>query len=158
MKSFPLLAALVAVATPALAQAPGTPAYLKRAGASDLYERQSSQLVLRSGSPEVRRFATMMVRDHTKSTAEVKAAARASGVRVPPPALMPRQARDIAALRAARGVQRDRLYIEQQRVAHQEALDLHRSYARDGAARPLRRVATTIVPVVQHHIDMLQRM
>jgi putative membrane protein len=161
MKSIPLIAltALFATVPAALsAQAVRAPGYVRQAGASDLYERTSSELMLRSRNPEIRRYATMMIRDHRRSTAEVTAAARASGVRPMPPRLMPRQARDIAALRAARGPDRDRLYLEQQRMAHREALELHRTYAQAGDARPLRRVATTVVPVVQHHLEMLRDM
>lgn len=153
-----LTALLVAAPAVLNAQAVRAPAYVRQAAASDLYERTSSQLLLRSGNPEVRRFATMMLRDHRKSTADVAAAARASGVRVPAPRLMPRQTRDIAQLRAARGRDRDRLYLEQQRIAHREALELHRGYAANGEARPLRRVATVVVPVVQHHLEMLRNM
>jgi putative membrane protein len=124
-----------------------------------MYERQSSQIVLQSTRDRrVRGFAQMMLRDHMNSTAKVKTAARQSGVRVPPPRLMPRQARMIAELRSARGADRDAVYVRQQRMAHEEALATHRDYASTGTARPLRRVATGIVPVVEHHLDMLRAM
>ena len=63
-------------ALPAVAQ-PMTPrAYVAAAGASDLYERESSRIVLQTTQdPKVRAYATMMIADHAKSTAQVKAAA-----------------------------------------------------------------------------------
>lgn len=153
------LAATAMLMSAAAVAAPPTPVYVAKAGAGDAYEKRSSQLVLSSTrNPEIRRFANMMVRDHTKSTNEVKAAAGRSGVRARPPVLEPKQRRMIADLNGARGRERDRIYIEQQRMAHQEALALHRDYARTGASRPLRNAAGQIVPVVQHHIDMLSRM
>ncbi|MGK6317923.1 DUF4142 domain-containing protein [Sphingomonas sp. DT-204] len=114
--------------------------------------------MLRSGDARIRNFANMMIRDHTKSTADVKAAARAAGLRAPAPRLNREQSRNIATLRAARGAQRDRLYLQQQRIAHRQALELHRGYARSGAVRSLRVTAGQIAPVVQHHIAMLSRM
>ncbi|HJT39817.1 MAG TPA: DUF4142 domain-containing protein [Sphingobium sp.] len=61
----------------------------------------------------------------------------------------------LAALTSAAGPGRDRLYWEQQKAAHVEALALHRDYASTGSSEPLKTAAARIVPVVKHHIDML---
>jgi putative membrane protein len=158
LKILGMAAALTLVPTVASAQAMSSRTYVAKAGASDLYERQSSQLVADSRDPRVRSFAQTMLRDHAKSTADVKAATRRSGITPRPPVLDAMQRRNIAQLRAARGPERDRRYIRQQQVAHQQALATHRGYAANGAAPALRRTADRIVPVVQHHIDMLARM
>jgi putative membrane protein len=85
-----LLALPLAFATPAAAQVMAPAEYVMAAGASDLYERTSSQIVLETTTdPRVRSFAEMMIQHHTKSTADVAAAARRSRVRVTPPRLMP---------------------------------------------------------------------
>lgn len=156
-----LMIAAALLAAPGLAAAQALPSgrYVAKAGASDQYELQSSRLVLATTrNPELRTFANHMVRDHTKSTADVKRAALRSGVRAGPPHLDATGVRNIAQLRRARGPARDALYIQQQKASHDEALRVHGDYARDGAAPPLRRAASNIVPVVQHHIDELQRM
>jgi putative membrane protein len=139
--------------------APPTPVFLAKAGASDLYERTASQTVLASTrNPDVRRFASMMVRDHNKSTQMVKAAAMRSGLHPRPPMLEPAQRRMIADLQRARGGMRDTMYLDQQRQAHADALSLMQDYAATGSTPALRRIAGEIVPVVQHHIDMLHAM
>jgi putative membrane protein len=154
-----LAATVLAFAGGSAIAATPTPTFLAKAGASDMYEKQSSQLVLgTSKNAEVRRFATMMVSDHTTSTNKVKAAAKEAGVTPPPPALEPKQRKMIADLTAAKGTARDGLYLQQQRMAHQEALALHSDYAATGDKAPLRRAAGEIKPVVQHHIDMLANM
>lgn len=158
MKNYILAGALMVLPAAAFAQAVPSPTYLIKAGASDLFERQSGMVMASSRNPKISSFANMMIRDHTQSTADVKAAARASRLAVNPPHLSPMQARKLAALRGARGVARDRLYIEQQQAAHQDALALQQGYAQTGRAAPLRRVAAKIVPVVQHHIEMLSTM
>jgi putative membrane protein len=135
-----------------------TPVYLMKAGASDLFERQSGQLLSTSRNPGIARFAREMVRDHTNSTAMVKAAAVRSGLHPRPPVLDGDMSRDLAALRAARGRDRDRLYVMQQKKTHQDALMLQQGYAAAGDNPALRGAAGKIVPVVQHHIAMLDRM
>lgn len=156
-----LLIALCLTAVPGLAAAQATSGreYVRMAGAGDQYEIQSSRLVLQTTrNPALRRFASEMIRDHTKSTADVKRAAMQSRVMAGPPRLDAMGARNIAQLRRARGPARDALYIQQQKLSHQKALDLQQGYARSGDVRPLMRVASTIVPVVQHHIGELSHM
>ncbi|WP_380779010.1 DUF4142 domain-containing protein [Sphingomonas sp. R86520] len=161
MKTFLTAAALIAMPMTALsAQAP-MPAstYVMKAGASDLYEKTSSQLVLATTTnPKLKGFAQMMVTDHTKSTEDVKAAAMAAKVKVAPPKLDAMGAKNVAALRAAKGMARDRLYVTQQKAAHQKALALQQGYADNGTVPGLKTVAAGIVPVVQTHISELQTM
>ena len=154
------LAAIVALTPAAVsAQAVSPTTFVTKAGAGDLYEKTSSQLVLAtSKNAKLRQFAQMMVRDHTKSTADVKAAAAKAGVTVPAPKLDAMGARDVAALRAAKGTARDSLYVTQQKAAHAKALTLQQGYAAKGTVPGLKTVAAGIVPVVQTHITELQTM
>ncbi|WP_254602751.1 DUF4142 domain-containing protein [Sphingomonas bacterium] len=154
-----LFALSALIAAPAAAQVMAPAEYVKTAGASDLYERQSSQIVLQSTQdPKVRQFAQAMIADHARSTAQVKSAAARSRVATPPPALMPVQAELIAQLRAESGPARDATYVAQQKASHNQALNVQKAYAMDGTAPALKAVATAIVPVVQAHVDMLKSM
>ncbi|KQU45191.1 hypothetical protein ASG67_15805 [Sphingomonas sp. Leaf339] len=150
--------ALPAVA--AVAQAPmPAPTYVMKAGAGDQYEIQSSRLLLTSTkNTKLRSFATMMVADHTKSTADVKAAAIRAGLHPAPPKLDVMGAKNVAALRMTTGTARDRLYVEQQKAAHQRALVLHQAYAQSGTVTPLKTTAASIAPVVETHISELSTM
>ena len=148
-----------AFAAPAMAQVMAPAEYVATAAASDLYERQSSQVVLETtANSDVRSFATMMLSAHAQSTAEVKAAAMKSAVRPAPPMLKPVQAEMIAQLQAESGPARDAAYIAQQKSAHGQALAVQQAYAADGTAPALKMAAAKIVPVVQHHIAMLMKM
>jgi putative membrane protein len=158
MKSMILIAA-VALAVPASAQVMTPADYVAAAGAGDLFEQTSSRLVLESTSdPKIRDFATMMIAHHTKSTADVKAAAARARVKAPPPKLNPLQTELIAELRAETGVARDQRYVAEQKAAHNQALAVHQAYAADGTAAPLKAAASAIVPVVTSHIEMLKTM
>ena len=160
MKLLPKLALLsLVIAGPAFAQAMPADDYVKAAGASDLFERQSSQVVLQTTTnAKVRDFAKMMLTAHTKSTTDIKAAAMRSKVRVASPQLMPAQVDMLAQLRAQTGAARDATYLQQQKTAHAQTLILQRGYAANGKAAPLKMVAAKIVPVVQMHIEMLDTM
>ena len=129
--------------------------YVMQAGASDLFEKTSSKLVANSKDPKVRQYAAMMIKDHTTSTNQVKAAAMKDKVKVMPPKLNSMQADMIAQLRATTGTARDQLYMQQQAQSHQMALQLQQGYAANGSATNLKAAAAGIVPVVQNHIAML---
>lgn len=137
---------------------PAAPEYLRMAGASDLYEIQSSQMLLQSTqNADLRRFAQMMIQDHTRTTEQLASAAQAAGMTVAPPKLDSRQDAMVRELQAASGPARDRLYTTQQVAAHQEALNLHSGYASSGDKAELRAVAAQAAPVVQQHLAEIQR-
>ena len=128
--------------------------YTAIAASSDLFEIQSSQIaVSKAQRPEVRQFAQMMISHHTQTTAALMAAATASGMSPPQPALMPAQREMIDALQRASGASFDRVYMSQQVPAHEMALALHQNYAARGDAAPLRGAATAAVPIVRQHLE-----
>ncbi len=145
-----------ALAAAPLAAAPTTKAaeFLPQAAASDLFERTSSQIVLKDAkSPKVRDFANMMITDHTKSTAEVKAAAGAYGIKPGAPKLNAEQTKLIAALKAASAANRENVYLAQQVTAHQKTLAVMQAYAQGGDKEHLKGVAGKIVPTVETHLN-----
>ena len=144
----------------AVAQAPmSSITYVMKAGASDQYEIQSSKLVLQTThNQKIRDFANMMVTDHMKSTADVKAAAMDAGMHPAPAKLDGTGLKDLAALRVAKGGMRDTLYVNQQKASHQRALMLQQGYAETGTTPQLKATAAAIAPVVQTHITELDGM
>lgn len=154
------LAGAVTLVPPAEAQRGGDgPAFVAKAGAGDLYEIQSSQIaVRRARDPRVRAFAQMLITHHRQTTRQVGAAARQAGLRPRPPALEPAQRRMLVELQRAPAGGFDRLFLSQQIPAHQEALGLHRNYARSGGVATLRRAAAGAVPIVQSHLTQARRL
>jgi putative membrane protein len=133
--------------------------YLRMAGAGDLFEVQSSRLALqRSRNPEVRRFARMMITDHTRSTQMIMRAARRAGVAPRPAALAPDQAATMRRLRAAPARRFDAAYGHAQSLAHTEALALHQGYAETGDIRALRSVAGEVAGVVRTHLGHVRQL
>ena len=135
------------------------PEYVAAAGASDLYEKRSSEIVLTDAqNDEVRSFASMMIKDHTNTSGQVKAAATGAGITPPPPSLVPKQQAMIDALTKMSGPQREKLYVQQQLAAHQEALALHSGYAKNGDDAALKQVAATAVPIIERHLNMVKKL
>lgn len=154
-----LAATAMIAATPLAVQATKAPEFVKMAGAGDLYEKTSSQMVLKTAkNDQVRSFAQMMISDHGKTTAQVKTAAKADKVKVPAPKLMPEQAQMIAELKAAKGADREKVYVRQQVIAHEKALALHTTYSQSGDKPALKQVAAGAVPIVKTHLDQVRTM
>jgi putative membrane protein len=133
-------------------------AYVEMAAASDLFEIQSGRMAAERGqSAAVRQYGSMLVDHHQRTTAQLSAAATASGV-MPTPDLMPMQARMMTELQGASGAEFDRLFIRQQVQAHQMALALHTNYARNGDTPALQAVAAAAAPIVQQHLDRARQL
>lgn len=161
MKKYSAIAAIGAamIALPASAQVMQPSEYVAAARSGDLYEITSSKIVLETTqNPQVSDFARMMVMNHTKSSADLTAAARRSRLRILAPRLNPLQQELISELRAESGAARDATYLAQQKAAHGQALALHKAYAMEGPVPALRTIATTVVPVVEDHIAALKTM
>ena len=132
--------------------------YVRMAGASDLYEIQSSQAVLQTAqNADVRRFAQMMIDHHTMTTQQVMAGAQSAGMTPPPPALDAEKTAMLSELQGASGTAREAVYVRQQRMAHEQALALHSGYAQSGDNAALRGVAAKAVPIIQQHRAEIQR-
>ena len=156
--SAPLAAQTPPPPPPAEAKSSAT-AYVAAAGMSDLYEINSSQIaVQKSQSPAVRKFATMLIKHHQKTTAATIAAAKKAGLTPTPPALDAGAMASINELQTASAADFDRLYLGQQVPAHQAALDLHQSYAAGGDQAPLRASAKAAVPIVKQHLNAAMKM
>ena len=123
--------------------------------ASDLYEIESARLAQsKANSAEIKEFAGHLQTDHQKSSAELKAAATQVKLTVTP-ALDPEKQAMLDQLKAASGAEFDRLFLEQQKAAHQKALALLQSFADGGEAEPLKAFAKKASGVVQGHIEHL---
>ncbi|HYD23736.1 MAG TPA: DUF4142 domain-containing protein [Croceibacterium sp.] len=141
-------------AEPAAPDATTAQGFTDTVAASDMYELEAAKLAQEMGTGEkVKAFAAMMATDHTKSSADLKAAAGESD---PPvtvaPALTAKQQGDLDALRSA-GDNFDTVYAQQQVAAHEQALALLQAYGADGDSAPLKAFATATAMVVEHHLD-----
>jgi putative membrane protein len=127
---------------------------------SDMYEIAAGKLAQTMATKDGnKKFGTMLVTDHTKSSAMLKTAAAAASPKVTLPTTMPAELQTkIDALKAAKGADFDKLFVEQQKDGHAKALDALKSYAASGDQPSLKKFATDATPVVQSHLDALNAM
>jgi putative membrane protein len=123
--------------------------------ASDLYEIESARLAAnKSNSTEIKELAGHLLTDHQRSTAELKTLAAQADVKLTP-ALDAEKRAMLDQLKAASGAQFDRLFLQQQKTAHQKALALLQSYAGGGDTEPMKAFARKTSGVVEGHIEHL---
>lgn len=141
--------------------APGlasTEEYVTQAAAGNLFEIRSSEIALqRSRNDDVREFAQTMIEDHTESSSNLKVAVADARL----PVTLPTEPDDaqqekIGQLEDAEAGEFDRLYIQLQIEAHDEALQLHRNYAENGELEPLQEIASDAASTVESHRDTLE--
>jgi putative membrane protein len=140
-----------------VAAAPSAQEFVANASASDLFEIESGKLAAeKASSPKLKDLANMLVSDHQKSTADLKAAAAKPN---PPiqvaPALDPEKQAMLDMLKSADAANFDRTYVGQQKQAHQKAVDLLGQYQSTGDNQALKDFANKVKPVVQGHLDKL---
>lgn len=146
-------------ATDSMAVPTDAAGYAAMAGASDMFEIESSKAAMaKSNNADLDKFAQMMIDNHTQSTAKLTAAAKAANITMAPPMLNQMQQRMLDDIKNADAASVDRIYWQHQKAAHDMALKLHQGYASNGDNAELKKVAGEIVPVIEKHIAELGRM
>ena len=132
--------------------------FIDKAAKSDAFEIASAKLAgEKADSADIKAFATMMITDHTGSTAKIKGAGAAAIPALrPDPTLTDDQQAKLADLGKLTGKDFDKAYADQQIAAHKSALSLMKLYADKGDVATLKAAAGDIVPKVQAHLDKIE--
>jgi putative membrane protein len=130
--------------------------FLRGAHQSNLAEIAGGYVALnRSSREDVRHIAHMLIEDHSRLDADVRATARRYDVALP---LTPsaRQLRELltVATRPARTF--DRAWLRLQEVSHVRTLALIDAELRQGCAADVRALARTARPAVREHLQMVR--
>lgn len=136
-------------------------AFVDAAASSDLYEMDAAKLADAETHPTaIRSFAQMMMRDHAKSSAALKAAVGAenNSAQIDTQKLLPEHQAMLAELKAAPPEQFAAVYARQQVAAHEKTLAVLQTYAKSGDSHPLMAFATKVIPVVQHHLEAARKL
>src|SRR5882757_3798908 len=172
MKKAVLGAALVAaLATSASAQsvgeksginstlgiAPKTEDFVKEVAMSDMTEIEAAKLAQQKGNADEKKFAEMMITDHTKTSTELKSMVPAEMKSAIPSALDDASEKKLAKLRDAKPEEDFAATYDPMHVsAHKDAVSLFERYAKGGDNNSLKDWAGKTLPVLQHHLEMAQ--
>jgi putative membrane protein len=137
-------------------------AFARTAAMSDLYEIEASRLAeQRSQNAQVKQFAQHMLRDHQKTTNELKGMLpQLQGVSAQqmPTGLDQQHQALVQQLQGARGAEFDRAFAQQQLQSHQTAVELFRAYAQSGDNAQLKQWAAQTLPSLEEHLRQAQQL
>ena len=132
----------------------GQGAYAEVAGAMDLFAIRSAELAVdKAENSAVRAFAEAILADHRGSMEALQRAMAESGLEVVEPAMLPMHWEMLRRLERARGGRFDRIYLDQQVEAHEQAQALHDNFRQSGNSAPLRAHAEALLPTVARHLQ-----
>lgn len=133
--------------------------FSRMAASSNMLEIESSRLAMeRSRDREVRRFASQMIRDHTRASQRMTAVIRRAGLPPAPMTLSAKHQAMLDQLSAASPESFDSAYVTLQAQAHDEAIALFTTYAQSGDDPRLTDFARRTVPTLRMHANHVQRL
>jgi putative membrane protein len=139
----------------ALGVAPKTADFVTEAAVSDMTEIAAAKIALQKGDADEKQFADQMVRDHTKTSDELKGLVSGGSVQATlPTALDNASQQKIDKLNSATPASFKREYDSMQVSAHKKAVSLFERYAHGGDNAKLKAWAQTTLPALQHHLEM----
>jgi putative membrane protein len=142
----------------ALGVAPKTEDFIKEAATSDMLEIEAAKLAEQKGNADERKFAGMMVADHTKTSADLKSMAPADKQIAIPAKLDDSSQKKLDKLRDAKPEDFASVYDPMQVSAHKDAVSLFERYAKGGDDAKLKDWAGKTLPALQHHLETAQNL
>ncbi|MDP9083728.1 MAG: DUF4142 domain-containing protein [Pseudomonadota bacterium] len=144
------------IAGPVLSAEPNPDSHFFRdAVAGNLSEVNGGELALsKSSNGGVKKFAAMVVKDHTAALSTLHSLATGKDIELPTTATAEQTAK-LAALRALTPEMFDRFYIEWQIGAHKDAIELFKQETTSGDDVEARQFAVGALPTLQAHLDYL---
>ena len=142
------------------AQAQSAQDFVNKVAISDMFEIQSSRLALaKQPDKDTKPFAEKMVRDHQKTSNELKALVNSGRVKAKlPTALDSEHQQMLDELKAKGGKDFDSSYDQTQVEAHEDAVALFDAYAKNGEDPELKKWAAKTLPHLKEHLSMAQKL
>ncbi len=171
MKKFLLATVFMLTAYPALAQsaaekagvnsalgiAPKTQDFVSQAAQSDMLEIATSKLAQSNGDASIKSFADEMVKDHTRTSAELKAMVGDNKITVTLPNMLDKAHQEkLDKMKKLQGADFVREYKSMQVSAHKDAVSLFERYGQGGDNAALKAWASKTLPALKHHLQMAQ--
>jgi putative membrane protein len=150
-----LASTCVAHADPAPAP---TQDFIDKVAVANKFEIDTSELALKYGkNAEVKSFAQQMIGDHTQLGRDFKTSLTEAKFDPPKDSLDVTHTAKYAKLRVFTTESGfDSSYTDTQLEAHKEAVDLFKNYSANGPTGPVKTFAQTALPVLEHHLMMVQ--
>jgi putative membrane protein len=142
----------------ALGIAPKTEDFIKEAAMSDMLEIEAAKVAQQKGDADDKKFADMMITDHTKTSSELKSLTPADLKAAIPASLDASYQKKVDKLRDTKPEDFASEYDSMQVSAHKDAVSLFERYAKGGDNAALKDWAGKTLPALQHHLEMAQKL
>jgi putative membrane protein len=121
-----------------------------------MFEVEAGRLALNNASStNAKEVAQMMIDEHSKANEELKSAAAAKNITLPTSISESKQNK-LNDLSKKTGADFDKAYLSEMEDAHKSAIDKFEKQANDGNDADLKAWAGGKVPVLKHHLEMVQ--
>ncbi|QDW25009.1 DUF4142 domain-containing protein [Pedobacter sp. KBS0701] len=110
----------------------------------------------KSSNPQVKEFATMMVKDHGMANTELMAIAKQKNITLPS-TVDDEHKKKMDDLSKKTGVDFDKAYVSAMVDGHKSTLKLMEDESKDGKDADLKSFATKTAPIVQSHLVMINK-
>ena len=138
------------------AAARSTEEFVDEASAKGLAEIETAKMALKkSTSQDVKKFAQMMIDDHTEANRKLKQIAQQKGLEVADEADLMNKAKAMI-LKLREGESFDEAYANNQVVAHEQTIELFRSYIQEGQDQEVKAFAQETLPKLEMHLREAQ--
>jgi putative membrane protein len=131
---------------------------VKEAALSDMLEIESSKIAEQKGNAQEKTFAAQMIKDHTKTSSELKEMVSGDLSAAIPSSLDDSSQKKLDKLRDAKPEDFASEYDPMQVSAHKDAVSLFERYAKGGDDAKLKDWAGKTLPTLEHHLEMAQDM
>lgn len=133
-----------------------TEEFIEEASAKGLAEIETAKIALKkSDSQDVRKFAQMMIDDHTKANRRLRELAQQKGLEVADEADLMNKAKAMI-LKLHEGESFDEAYANNQIVAHELTIQLFLTYIREGEDQDVKAFAQETLPKLEMHLREAQ--
>lgn len=130
--------------------------FMKEAAVGGMAEVEMGKLAAtKAANPDVKKFAQMMVDDHTKANNDLKALAAKKGMTLPTD-LDSSHKSTMDDLREQAGADFDKAYVEEMVDDHEEDVSKFEDEAKNATDPDVRAFAQKTLPVLQKHLDAIK--
>jgi putative membrane protein len=139
----------------ALGITPSTADFVKQVAISDMFEIESNKLGEQKGNAAEKSFASQMVKDHTKTSNELKDLVSSGKVKAELPAALDNAHQSkLDKLKSKTGKDFSSDFDSMQEEAHEDAVSLFERYSKGGDNAELKNWAGKTLPALKHHLEM----
>jgi len=132
--------------------------FMTEAAVGGMAEVESGKLAsTKAQNADVKKFAQMMVTDHTKANDELKALAAKKSATLPTE-LDAKHKSSMDELKGLSGAEFDKAYVAAQLADHEKTVKLFQTEAQSGTDADIKAFATKTLPTLQSHLEMVRNL